>query len=449
MNLLRSMIASVPREPEERGISFDALNEWFGFGSHAYPLGLNQTMGSSKVEEIDTGFTSISRLAYKQNGVVFACMLSRMLLFSEARFQFRRLANGRPVELFGTPELAILERPWLNATTGDLLGRVLQDADLAGNAFVVRRTGDQRVSVARPDWMTIILGVRDRVTSTADDLDADVLGYVYLPGGSTSKATPVYLTPGEVAHFMPIPDPLARHRGMSWIEPVIREVMGDQAATSHKLKFFSQGATPNLVVAFDQPMDRERFKAIIEEVEKRHTGLENAYRTLYLSAGAKAQVVGSDLRQIDFKQVQGAGETRIAAAAGVPPVIVGLSEGLQAATYSNYAQARRRFADGTIRPLWRNLAGSLESIVRPPIGAQLWYDDRDVPALREDVQDIASIQQTQANAIRSLVDAGFDPISVVKAIEADDMSLLSHSGLYSVQLQAPGTGGPAGDPTNA
>jgi phage portal protein BeeE len=57
---------------------------------------------------------------------------------------------------------------------------------------------------------------------------------------------------------------------------------------------------------------------------------------------------------------QGAGETRIAAAAGVPPVIVGLSEGLQAATYSNYSQARRRFADGTMRPLWRNAAVARE-----------------------------------------------------------------------------------------
>jgi hypothetical protein len=34
------------------------------------------------------------RRCYKQNGVVFDCMLVRMLLFSEARFMFREIRDG-------------------------------------------------------------------------------------------------------------------------------------------------------------------------------------------------------------------------------------------------------------------------------------------------------------------------------------------------------------------
>jgi phage portal protein BeeE len=166
----------------------------------------------------------------------------------------------------------------------------------------------------------------------------------------------------------------------------------------------------------------------------------NAYKTLHLYPGADATVVGSDLRSVDFRQVQGAGETRIAAAAGVPPVIVGLSEGLQAATYSNYAQARRRFADGTIHPLWQNAAGSLEALATSPgDDVRLWYDASDVPFLREDEKDAAEIASTQANTINSLVTAGYTPTSAVAALEASDWRLLEHSGLYSVQLQPAGT----------
>jgi hypothetical protein len=58
--------------------------------------------------------------------------------------------------------------------------------------------------------------------------------------------------------------------------------------------------------------------------------------------GADVKTVGADLQQVDFKQVQGAGETRICAAARIPPIIVGVSEGLDSATYSNYGQARGR-----------------------------------------------------------------------------------------------------------
>jgi phage portal protein BeeE len=123
--------------------------------------------------------------------------------------------------------------------------------------------------------------------------------------------------------------------------------------------FFENGATPNMIVSFDREMRPEQVRRFKELFDEGHAGLANAYETMFLGGGADAKVVGSDLKQIDFKVTQGHGETRIAAAAGVPPIIVGLSEGLDSATYSNYAQARRRFADMTMRPLWRNAAGSL------------------------------------------------------------------------------------------
>jgi phage portal protein BeeE len=153
---------------------------------------------------------------------------------------------------------------------------------------------------------------------------------------------------------------------------------------------------------------------------------------------------------MDFKNIQGAGETRIAAAGGVPPVIVGLSEGLQAATYSNYAQARRRFADGTLHPLWQNVAGSFANIIprpSPTTGSggevRLWYDARDVPFLREDQKDAAAIQGTQAATINTLITAGFTPDSSVKAVSASDWGLLEHTGLTSVQLLPPSDGQPS------
>ena len=37
----------------------------------------------------------------------------------------------------------------------------------------------------------------------------------------------------EIIHWAPLPDPEAEYRGMSWITPVIREVMGDTGMTLH------------------------------------------------------------------------------------------------------------------------------------------------------------------------------------------------------------------------
>jgi hypothetical protein len=130
-------------------------------------------------EEIGGDFRGYIDGVYKSNGVVFACMLVRQLLFSEARFQFRQMSNGRPGDLFGTQGARALEKPWPNGTTGDLLTRMIQDADLAGNAYV-RRTA-QRRRAAAPDWVTIVLG--GPRGSQPGDLGVELAGYSYQPGG--------------------------------------------------------------------------------------------------------------------------------------------------------------------------------------------------------------------------------------------------------------------------
>jgi phage portal protein BeeE len=398
---------------------------------------------SGERERIEANFEGYVQGAYKQNGIIFACILARMLVFSEARFTWRRFVKGRPTDVFGTPELALLERPWPNGTTGELLAHMEQDGSLAGNFYATKvGTGiETRLRRLRPDWVTIVTG------SESDDpyaLDAQPIAYIYEPRHTTRvKANPEVLLPGEVAHFSPIPDPTAQWRGMSWLTPIIEEIQADSAATRHKKKFFEHGAIPGLVITYEKDISKEAFEAFVAKFRATHEGADRAYKTLHLAGGVDAKAVGADVKHLDIKQVQGSGETRIAAAAGVHPVIVGLSEGLAGSSLNagNFGAARRRFADGTIRPLWRTAAASLEVLVRKPDAAtSLWYDDRDVPFLREDAKEEAEILNQEAITIKQLVDAGFDADRVIEAVAARDLRRLAgaHSGLFSVQLQPPG-----------
>lgn len=767
---------------------------------------IEQTLGGMIAEPIPPDYSGYARGAFKQNGVIFSCMLARQLVFSAVRFQYQRLNRGKPSELFGTQDLMLLEQPWPGGTTQDLLNRMEQDASLSGNSYWTPSGGE--LVRLRPDWVQIVLEPRLVPGMPSGDLVMDrdgrivrpdailgwrKLGYAYCEGGFGSGNEAAYLPAGQVAHYAPIPDPQATYRGMSWITPLIREVQADQVMTRHRVKFFENGApqpldarvltatgwstmgemrpgervigadgkphevlavypqgerqtyrvrftdgsvvrctadhlwsvtryhgttsertdtmsladimaaglryqsgaprwaipyvdpveydggghlplhpyllgsllgdgclglksvslaahtddadeqqriltpllpdgvqmirrdrggnstewnlrgtgnvnllmralrlldldgshgydkaipdaymrgsvtdrvallaglmdtdgsaegpaarftttsetlarqvadlalslggratvmakalregrqqwgvnvsrlpewivpfrltrkaahytpakrvaryrhidsvtadtvepcqciavdsadhlyvtdgyvlthnTPNLIIRHPATASPESVRKFMQMVEDNHAGTENAYRTLHLGGGADVTVAGANLRQIEFSTVQGHGETRIAAAAGVPPVIVGLSEGLQAATYSNYAQARRRFADGTMHPLWQNAAGSMQPLMpRTPPGVRLWYDARDVPFLREDEKDAATIQETQARTIRTLVDGGYTPESVQSAVLAGDFGLLVHSGLMSVQLQKPGSSTPDPAPSAA
>lgn len=438
--LARSFLT--PSRSDSYPYAMDDYLSWMTTGGASFPLyGLGRsTLQQPNEEPPDGTYESLVTAAYRANGVVFAVEMSRLMLFKEARFLFQRMRSGVPGELFGTPELRILEQPWTGGTTGALLGRMVLDADFGGTSIVARR-GDT-LDPLRPDRCIIVGG---------DAHGQEVLGVAYFEDGIHKGGEPEVFMREEVAIFAPVPDPLMRFRGMPWLVPIVNEVMGDRAMTQHKLNFFRNGATVNQVVSLDAGITPELFDKWVDKFESAHANrYGKAFRTLYLGAGAKYSPVGSTPQEIDLRAIQGAVETRIAAAGMVPPIIVGLSEGLSSATYANYGMARRKYADGTLRPLWRDAAAALRSIVRVPSDARLWYDDRDIPFLQEDVEDAARIKTLESQAIRTLTDAGFRPETVVDAVVSGDLKRLVHTNLFSVQLQPPGTtAAPSDDPARA
>ena len=356
--------------------------------------------------------------AYATNGVVFACVLVRMMLLSEATFKFRTLTDKK---LYGTEDVRILEYPYPNGNTSEMVARIEQDVSMAGNAYwwkANRRPvgppaaggGDHRVAGRdRPWWWHVQAGLGLRLGSAAGD------------GGGADGPTPqTFLTVDEVAHCRPIPDPLAKVRGMSWLTPVLKEVTADSGMTQYKQAYMDHG-TPIGAVRYAQKLRPDTVDAVQERVMAKYGGVANAWRPLILDQGADL-VAGSALKDLDFRAVQAGGETRICAAAGVPPVVIGLRD---AEPGESYQTAMRRFGDLTARPLWRSMCAGLEKFVTMPAkGVQLWYDTSDIAALQAAETEKAQVTQVSAAATLTFVQAGFTRESVVSAVTAGDLSLL-------------------------
>lgn len=433
------------QKPSEERLSMNEWANYFKFDGNNYPIKIGSAHYGNR-ETIENDFMGYVQGAFKRNSIVFACCVTRQMVFTEARFQFQQIRQGRPQDYFGTPELDILENPWPNGQTGDLLARAIQDADLAGNHYVVRE--GKRLRRLRPDWVDIILSA-DPDTAVA----SDVVGYIYKPGGTDNrdlwKIYPITGESGKIAHWAPIPDPEAQYRGMSWLTPVLREIQADGAATLHKMKFFENAATPNMAVSFKETVTADQFKEFVRALEESHAGVDNAYSTLYLGGGADVTPLTHDFAQLDFKKTQGAGETRIAAAAGVHPVIAGLSEGMQGSSLNagNFKSARDAFADMRMRPLWRSVAAAYSTLINVPANSRLWYDDRDIRFLQDDNESLVKMASDEATIITKLIQDGYTPDSIIAAVKKKDWELLKHTGLFSVQLQPPMPDGPP-DPAN-
>jgi phage portal protein BeeE len=393
---------------------------WEGMASGAAVY--QSTWGDPNREKAIANLVSAAQDAYASNGIVFACILVRLALFSEARFQLQSLVDKR---LYGTPDLAVLEHPWPGCTTGELLARMEQDVSLAGNAYVWKAAPDRLVRVP-PDQITII----SEETHGPAGHWREVVGYDWDPSpiqavapGQDDRSEQAQILPvDEVAHFTPYPDPKANFRGMSWVSPILREITADSAMTNYKLSYLEHAATPNMLVRYQQRLRPDTVDAIVERMEAKYAA-GNAFRTLVLDQGADADVVGNTLEQLNYATVQGAGADRICADSGVDPVLIGLRPGGAAVVYE---QAMRRLGDVTLRPLWRGVCAALQKLVPniPPAGVRLWYDTSDIAALQESETARAQVAQVSSAALLTCVQAGFTRESSVAFLATGDVSQL-------------------------
>lgn len=460
MPTLRERIAGLfgRKVADERLNQNDWAQQWATYNGHTYGLTGSMPRGS-KEETPENSFTGYINGAYKSSGVVFAAMLTQQLIFSEARLVWQDFNSGKPGDISWTDDLNLFIKPWPNADTGEMLGRAIQDIQLAGNHYVIKEfvpgtPGDSikhasrpswRLRRLRPDWVTIIL------TAAPDEArKSDVAGYLYRPGLTDEKDNweffPVDGSNGQVAHWSFIPDPDAQYRGMSPLTPVLTDVATDKAATKHKAKFFQNAATPNIAVSFKDTVSHEEFKEFMQTMNETKHGVEHAYETLYLGGGADVQVIGANIQQMDFRSSLGHSETRVCMALRVHPTIVGIAEGMHGSTLNdgNFKAAKNLLADGAMRPMWRSLTNAYSVLLDVPAGKRLWYDDSDIAFLRQDRLETAEIQQIQSQTIAAFIQSGYTADSSRDAVTHNDMGLLQHTGLFSVQLLPPGTVSPTG-----
>jgi hypothetical protein len=420
-------------EPASERYSFDQwlhdLSLSFSYNGIGYQTPIMQTQSGQKAEPPAAEFESLVSRVFKRDGVVFGAITARALLLSETTFKFRNLATK---ELFGGPQLLPLEDPAPNVSTGELLIRAEQDVSIAGNWYCYRNEYGHLVRL-NPQFVSIMIASDFDPDDPGFAYDARVTGYLY----DTKRGKHQVFMPEEIVHWSPIPDPVLHFRGMSWLQPIIKEALGDQAITEHKLNFMGNAATPNMVVKFPESLvDPDQYRKIREAMSDAK-GVDNAGKTLYLMAGADVTVVGAHLKDLDLKAVQSVYENRIAVAARVPAVVLGTSEGMQGASLNsgNFAQAKKSFSQLWYHPTVKSLCAALARLVDVPAGAQLWFDPQAVALLNEDMKEIAETSWRDAATIRQLVDAGFEATSVTAYVVSRDPRDLKHTGLPSVQLQ--------------
>ena len=435
---LRDIAAALgPAQERSLSLSWQMLDT-LRYGGHQYLLNPATTYGPNE-PPVQLG----ERSAYSSNGVAFSVVRRRVDLFKQARFAFKRYGAGpRPMaaDLFTSEALRPLDNP------APLLAWMEVDAATAGNAYVVR--DGARLRRLNPEWCTIVMGSQREPDDPQIAWDAEPVGLIHRAPTVGADKAEVFMWP-EVAHYAPVEDPDARFRGMSYLRPALDEVSNTNAYNRYIRKYWENNATANMAVVFPPEVQEQTVKAFSDLFLEGHRGVDRAFKTAFLGGGADLKMIGANLKDLAAKEITSDQFAKICAAAGVPPIVVTIVPGLESAsTYANYQTAMRSFADFTVRPLWLEAVSALGKLVPAPSGAELWYDVSGVSAMQADALDDAEVQAKQAQTMRTLVDGGFEPSSVLLAVTTGDLTKLVHTGNLSVQLipggQAPAQGGGSG-----
>lgn len=403
-----------------------------------YPTGLPFTQRGTPRQTIENNFEAYVAAVHTRHGVVAAAVIARALLLSSLVFKYRNVADGAQAQLFGTQALRPLEQFVHPLTRERALMLAETHASYSGCAYVHTPPGG-RTRILRPDRMSLIVASEMDADTPADQLDGELVAYFYSPDKHKQDGT--ILPVSEVAQWAPEPHPLNPWIGQSWVTSVVSEITGDEQISEHSNRFYTNAATPNLIFSYPVEVAPETIKAYAEQVNKGHAGPHNAGKNLFIGHGADVEVVGSRLSELNLRDTQGGYETRIASRARVPATVLGIREGMQGSSLNagNYNSARRMWADGWFTPTAQGLCSAIAHLVDVPNDAELTFDPARVMFLQEDRKDEAEVQEKQAGAIRQLIDGGFDPETVVAAVNKGNWSLLKHTGNLSVQLQPPGT----------
>lgn len=403
----------------------------FQFNGQAHAL-VGSSPSVAGGERSPGGFRQAAARTGDAWSTVAAAVDARATLLSQLSFQWQGVSDETRGRRFGTAALTLLEDAPGGVPVSQLLYRAEQDVSFDGNAYLWRdrQTGDLRR--LRPDWVDIIL--------TGDDERAEVAGYSYHRNGRQSGDGAILLDAADVCHWAPEPDPTSRFVGRSWITSLWTDIVTDQVATEHVNRFFTNAATPSMIVEAPPGVTREQFREWVDAMDAANAGARNSGKTMYVVNGVGTTPIGSKLNELDMKAVSGGLENRVAVRSRVPAVVLGVREAMQGSSLNagNYSQTRRLWADSWFSPYAQrfcdHLLGLFDASERPR-AARLTFDPTQVMLLQEDMQDAAEIAQANATALETLFRAGFRMDAAVAAVADGDLRKLSgqHLGVKSVQ----------------
>jgi HK97 family phage portal protein len=248
--------------------------------------------------------------------------------------------------------------------------------------------------------------------------------YEYDDGTSRLYPVPVQ----DVIHLRwPSVDLLQPWQALPPLAAVAADVDAGNEAIRYIRALLKNDATPRVVLTTPTGafLSDETVARMKEQWGERYGGDQRG-SVAVLEEGVTLQRLSLDMSEMAFEALMRVPETHIAAAFRIPPIIAGIGAGLDASTYSNYAEARQAYTQQTLNPLWAAWGEEIDAALAQPVGLKIAYDLRHVAAMRENQNALSERTINQwttglmtRNEARRMLGLPEDPAGDVYAMPAN------------------------------
>lgn len=360
--------------------------------------------------------------AYQKSGTVFGVvsLLAQSTAFpdwslyrkqqdSRVRYASTDQGSDQRVEVLQHQALKVLMNPNPYMTRMSLFELSQLYVDLAGESWwIIDYAGGVPIGIwpVRPDRM-----------SPVPDPVNFIKGYVYnSPDGEK--------IPFQVNEIIinKLPNPLDMYRGQSAIQTVMADIDAGDYAAQFNRNFFYNSAEPGGVIQVPDSLSDEEFDQLTNRWRETHRGVSRAHRVAVLESGMTWVSTKANQQDMDFVNLVNNSRDKIREAFRVHPIMVGITDDVNRANAQTGEEVHTTWQTIPRLERWKDVLNNQYLPLFGATGQNVEFDYHPpMPANRE--QDNLELT-TKANAVQTLVNAGFDPHDALEVVGLPDMNVV-------------------------
>ena len=312
------------------------------------------------------------------------------------------------------PLEALLSKPNENMLGEELAQYLVAAAHISGDAYWIKNRSPAGIvkelwpvlpslmdPLATRGWSgPVLVGGVVRVMTVPDNSYIGLYKY-------TINGVETHFLPEDVIHFRPLGFDDADHRhGFSPIRTVLRELVGDEAASQFQTALLKRMGFPGLIFSpkvmpegVEYP-SAEAAKKMKSDIARDYGG-HNRGSTLVTTGPFEVTIAAFSPAQLDLRTAHFHAEHRVAAALGVPAVLAGFGAGIESSSgKSETVELIRDFTTGKLVPLWRIIGARItESLLIPD------FEGDRARIFRYDTRSVKALQSNRGEQIKAAVTA--------------------------------------------